>query len=139
MLAAVEYQQDPDVSETFSPNCKQPPKVVEDPHAPHAPPICKQTGGGVGEYGGRKGMTGGVDGSAGAHEWAGQLCGRGDAFSRQRFDRLSQNRVRTPCSSSKPVFYLSLSAPLRHRASRALLAAPPWRALQASRTERFYA
>mmetsp|Transcript_62507 Transcript_62507/g.146954 ORF Transcript_62507/g.146954 Transcript_62507/m.146954 type:complete len:361 (+) Transcript_62507:27-1109(+) len=41
MLAAVEYQQDPDVSETFSPNCKQPPKVVEDPHAPHAPPICK--------------------------------------------------------------------------------------------------
>ena len=28
MLAAVEYQSDPDVSTTFSPNCRQPPKVI---------------------------------------------------------------------------------------------------------------
>jgi hypothetical protein len=41
LLAAVEYQNDPDVSETYSPNCRAPPKVIEDPHAPRAPPMCK--------------------------------------------------------------------------------------------------
>ena len=40
MLAAVEYQSDSDVSTTFSPNCRQPPKVIEDPHAPLPPPMC---------------------------------------------------------------------------------------------------
>jgi hypothetical protein len=40
MLSAVEFQSDADVSATITPNCPEPKKEVEDPHAPKAPPIC---------------------------------------------------------------------------------------------------
>ena len=45
MLAAVEYQSDPDVSTTFSPNCRQPPKVnltPQDPTPYTFSPNCRQ-------------------------------------------------------------------------------------------------
>ena len=44
MLAAVEFQADPDTSVTLSPNCKEllvpGDKGLADPHAPLPPPIC---------------------------------------------------------------------------------------------------
>lgn len=41
LLAAVEFQNDPDMSATNSPNCKAKPVVEVDPHAPLAPPKCQ--------------------------------------------------------------------------------------------------